>query len=204
MANASIATKEHRILSIERQNLRRNRQVRKRRLATIPIIRNPLGDMIPAALAITDGTKKTRNRRQIGLARRTERREEFVKEGSGAIEEQGFGTEVEVAVCSEGIVVALRAVEREVVAVEVAFAGGLHGGEEGAVEGVVVEGGAEKVVGAGEGGVGFEFLVIWGEPDSFEKKGDRVGKMEIEYGKLDGSDLRCVRSGLVRHQAGNR
>ena len=119
--------------------------------------------MFPAALAITDSTKEATDRRQIGRAGGTEGGEEFVEEGGGAVEEDGLGPEVEVAVGGEGVVVALGAVEGDVVDVEVAFAGALHGGEEGAVEGVVVEGGAEEVVGAGEGGVAFEFLIVVGK-----------------------------------------
>ena len=125
------------------------------------MIRNPFRDMLPPAFAITDSTKEAPNRWQIGQAGGTEGGEEFVEEGSGAVEEDGFGAEVEVSVGGEGVVVALGAVEGDVVDVEVALAGGLHGAEEGAVERVVVEGGAEEVVGAGEGGVALEFLFFF-------------------------------------------
>ena len=114
--------------------------------------------MVPAALAIADGAEEATDGGQIGRAGGTEGGEEFVEEGGGAVEKDGLGAEVEVAVGGEGVVVALGAVEGDVVGVEVALAGRLHGGEEGAVEGVVVEGGAEEVVGAGERGVAFEFL----------------------------------------------
>ena len=123
---------------------------------------------LPAAVGGFFGAEERGDGGQVGVAGGAEGGEEFVEEGGGAVEENGFGAVVEVAVVGFGLLVALVAVQSEVVAVEVPVAGGGHVAEEGAVEAVVVAVGEEVVV-SGEGGVGFECLrfISW---DALEYK----------------------------------
>lgn len=108
-------------------------------LAVIPVCRDSLLVVEGiAAVAVTLCTEEGRDGGEIRCSCGTERGEEFVEEGGGADEENGFGSEVKVAVVGFGLLVALVAVEGEVVTVEVAGTGGLHVAEECAVEAVVV------------------------------------------------------------------
>lgn len=115
---------------------------------------------------------------------------EFVEEGSGAVEEEGEGPEVEVGIALQRVLVAVVAVLGEVGQVEVAFAGRRHLGEERAVEFVVVAA-AEEVVVTGQRGVGFEFVVpveTWlGASEGRVERGARRGV--AADGELFGDDV---------------
>lgn len=114
---------------------------RVRRDAVIPVG----GDLLPVvvvervpAIPIGGGAEKGLHGRKVGAAGWAEGGEELVEEGGGAEEEEIADAEEEVAVLGQGLLVALVAIQGQVVAVEVAVTGVLHVAKKGAVEGVVV------------------------------------------------------------------
>ena len=112
--------------------------------------------MRPATGAVAYGAEEGFDGGEVGGAGGAEGGKQLVEEGGRAVEEERLGAEVEVAIFGFGLGVALRAVEREVVAVKGALAGGVHVAEQSAVEGVVIAG--KEIIVASEGGVSFEFL----------------------------------------------
>ena len=153
-----VPAEQHGVREVLREDLGADVQVRVRADAVVPVGRDLLGDVGPAAVAVGDGAEEGGDGREVGGPGGAEGGEELVEEGGRAVEEERLGAVVEVAVLGFRLRVALRAVEREAGAVEGAVAGGVHVAEQRAVERVVVAG--EVVVVAREGGVAFEFL--WG------------------------------------------
>lgn len=132
---------------------------RHRAPAAQPSLRWDLLRVVEGEFPVTEirGAEEEFLDRERGVAFDAEGGEELEEEAGGGVEEDGFGAEVEVWVVGSGLGVALGHVEGHVVEVEAAARGGGHHAEESGVEGEVV-GLGEEEVGAGEGGVGFEFL----------------------------------------------
>ena len=103
------------------------------------------------------GTEEELLGREVRVAFNAETWEELEEEAGGAVEKNGFWTEVEVGIVGLGLRIALGHVECHVGKVEVTAGCSSHHAEKRAIEGEVV-GFGEEVIGASEGGVCFEFL----------------------------------------------
>ena len=130
---------------ILRHDLGRDVEARIGARAREPILRNLLL-VIGGETGVRGAgdAEEGRNGGQIGRA--AVGGEKLVEKGGGAVEEQGFDAVVEVFVFGEGLLVALEAVESEILAVKVGGAGAVHHSKEGSVEGVVVAVSEEEVV----------------------------------------------------------
>ena len=127
--------------------------------AVEPAFGRDLFRIVEDELAAADvlGTEEELLDREVRVAFDAETWEELEEETRGAVEENGFWTEVEVGVVGLGLGIALGHVECHVGKVEVTASCSSHHAEECTIEGEVV-GFGEEVIGASEGSVCFEFL----------------------------------------------
>ena len=158
---ARVAAEEDRRAAVHGDEIVRDVREGKGREAVVPVIRDALAAAEDEGVAGFLGAEERADVQEVG--RRDvavcEVREEAEEEGGGAVEQDYLGAVVEVGVLGDGLLVALAHEFDHVGQVKVVACGDGHCVEEGAVEGEVIRS-FEEVVGAGERGIGFEFL--WG------------------------------------------